>query len=200
MQEKSVRLLLLFCLIAGNVLAIGRRKDSQKLLTSMELAGRASTGAVPEEVISMTASRAESVAGPQVTGERITITLIPTATDDLRRLQERTSLSKTDLANRAITLYEFFDAQLRAGHDLIARDNTTGKTQLVRLLDAPAGQAASAGPASPRRGLAGPTGHWWSPGRHRRPHHLFPRRPHPPIITGWLLHLTGLTGQEVRMP
>jgi hypothetical protein len=198
MQEKSVRLLLLLCVIRGNVLVIGRRKNSQKLSTSMELAARASTGAVPEEVISMTASRAEGVAGPQITGERITITLIPAATDDLRRLQERTSLSKTDLANRAITLYEFFDAQLRAGHDLIARDNTTGKTQLVRLLDAPAGQA-SAGPAYPGRGPAGLPWHWWSPGRHRRPHHSFPRGLHPPIITGWLLHLAGLTGQEVRM-
>src|ERR1022692_849235 len=92
---------------------------------------RALTGAAPQEVITMAASEAKDVARPQALGGRITVTLIPKAEDDLQRLQERTNLSKTDLANRAITLYEFFDAQLRAGHDMIARDNATGKTQLV---------------------------------------------------------------------
>src|SRR5579863_6667311 len=68
------------------------------------------------------------------TPERITVALIPKAGSDLRQLQSRTSLSKTDLANRAITLYEFVDAQLRAGRDLVIRDPVTGETQLVRLL------------------------------------------------------------------
>ena len=67
-------------------------------------------------------------------GGRITVSLIPTAEDDLRRLQERTNMSKTDLVNRAITSHEFLDAQLRAGHDLIVRNNRTGETQLVWLL------------------------------------------------------------------
>ncbi len=66
--------------------------------------------------------------------ERITVALIPQSSDDLQRLQERTSLSKTDLVNRAITLYEFIDAQLRAGQDLIIRDRETGENQLVRFL------------------------------------------------------------------
>lgn len=65
---------------------------------------------------------------------RITVALIPRVTVDLQRLQERTNLSKTDLANRAITLYEFIDAQIRAGRDLLVRDAQTGITQLVRLL------------------------------------------------------------------
>jgi hypothetical protein len=66
--------------------------------------------------------------------ERITVALIPKAGNDLRQLQSRTNLSKTDLANRAITLYEFIDAQLRAGRDLIIQDSVTGETQLVRIL------------------------------------------------------------------
>jgi hypothetical protein len=66
--------------------------------------------------------------------ERITVALIPKAGSDLQRLQERTDLSKTDIANRAITLYEFVDAQLRAGRDLMVRDPATGETQLVRIL------------------------------------------------------------------
>jgi hypothetical protein len=67
-------------------------------------------------------------------GERITVALIPTVHADLRRLQERTGLSKTDIVNRAITSYEFFDAQMQAGWDIIVRDRSTGETQLVRFL------------------------------------------------------------------
>ena len=66
--------------------------------------------------------------------DRITVALIPKAGEDLQRLQDRTSLSKTDIANRAITLYEFIDAQMRAGRDILIRDNETGETQVVRLL------------------------------------------------------------------
>ena len=66
--------------------------------------------------------------------DRITVALIPKAGEDLQRLQDRTSLSKTDIANRAITLYEFVDAQIRAGRDILIRDNETGETQVVRLL------------------------------------------------------------------
>jgi hypothetical protein len=66
--------------------------------------------------------------------DRITVALIPQSSEDLQHLQDRTSLSKTDLVNRAITLYEFIDSQLRAGQDLIIRDQKTGETQLVRFL------------------------------------------------------------------
>jgi hypothetical protein len=66
--------------------------------------------------------------------ERITVALIPQAGDDLQQLQDRIGLSKTDIVNRAITLYEFIDAQLRAGRDVLIRDNETKETQTVRLL------------------------------------------------------------------
>ena len=71
---------------------------------------------------------------PSAPGKGITVALIPKAENDLQRLQERTNLSTTDLANRAITSYEFLDAQLRAGRDLIVRDNRTGQAHLVQLL------------------------------------------------------------------
>jgi hypothetical protein len=66
--------------------------------------------------------------------ERITVALIPKAGEDLQALQTRTSLSKTDIANRAITLYEFIDAQQRAGRDLLLRDKDTGEVQTVLIL------------------------------------------------------------------
>jgi hypothetical protein len=70
----------------------------------------------------------------QSVGERITVALIPQAASDLQQLQDRTGLSKTDITNRAITLYEFIDAQLHAGRDVLIRDNATGESQIVRLL------------------------------------------------------------------
>jgi hypothetical protein len=91
------------------------------------------TTAPRHEEVNMAANPAGDAAGP-VQGERITVALIPSAQDDLRRLQERTNLSKTDLANRAITSYQFFEAHLQAGHDLIVRDRRTGEMQLVRFL------------------------------------------------------------------
>jgi hypothetical protein len=66
--------------------------------------------------------------------DRITVALIPKAGDDLLRLQERTRLSKTDVVNRAITLYEFVDAQLRDDQEVLLRDKKTGETQTVVLL------------------------------------------------------------------
>lgn len=88
----------------------------------------------------MTASTGKSTAEddtarPQpLTADRITVALIPTAAEDLQRLVERTRLSKTDITNRAITLYEFIDTQLRAGRDLLIRDPASGDTQTVVLL------------------------------------------------------------------
>jgi hypothetical protein len=75
-----------------------------------------------------------SVASLQPVVDRITVTLIPKAGGDLQHLQDRTSLSKTDLVNRAITLYEFIDAQLREGRDLLIRDRETGETRTVLIL------------------------------------------------------------------
>ena len=73
-------------------------------------------------------------AAGRTTADRITIALIPKAAADLASLQEQTSLSKTDITNRAISLYEFITAQIEAGMDLIVRDRRTGETQLVQLL------------------------------------------------------------------
>ena len=53
---------------------------------------------------------------------RITVTLTPRAGDSLRRLQDRTGLSKTDIANRAIILYEFIQDQAAAGADIVLRN------------------------------------------------------------------------------
>ena len=66
--------------------------------------------------------------------ERITVALVPQANGDLRKLQDRTTLSKTDLVNRAITLYEFIQGELSAGRQLLIRDPESKQEQLVRIL------------------------------------------------------------------
>ena len=81
----------------------------------------------------MAATPATNSAGPQVPGDHLMVPLNPQAQDDLERLQQRTNMSRTDLANRAITWYEFLDRQLRAGRDLIVRDKRTGVAELVQL-------------------------------------------------------------------
>jgi hypothetical protein len=68
------------------------------------------------------------------TSERITVALVPKVAGELQRLQERTSLSKTDLANRAITMYEFIEAQTSAGREVLMRDPKTREVQLLRFL------------------------------------------------------------------
>ena len=79
--------------------------------------------------------RTESRAGRAPgAAERITVALVPTAAGHLRQLQERTNMSKTDITNRAITSYEFFEAYLQSGHELLVRNAATGETQLVRFL------------------------------------------------------------------
>lgn len=70
----------------------------------------------------------------QAVVDRITVALVRKAGEDLQHLQDRTGLSKTDIVNRAITLYEFLDSQLQSGNDLLVRDPRTGETQLVRFL------------------------------------------------------------------
>jgi hypothetical protein len=99
-------------------------------------------------------------------GERLTFILLPKVADDLDRLQERTKLSRTDLTNRAITLYEFFDAQLRSGQDMLARDSRTRELKRIQLLDGSQdGPAPQSGP--PAQGSC-PAHDQRHPGRHRR--------------------------------
>ena len=56
------------------------------------------------------------------------------AAADLAELQDRTYLSKTDIVNRAISLYEFVEAQIAAGRVLLVRDTDSGDMQMVKLL------------------------------------------------------------------
>jgi hypothetical protein len=64
--------------------------------------------------------------------DRITVALVAKAAADLQNVHERTRLSKTDIVNRAISLYEFVDAELSAGAELVVRRD--GQEHLIKLL------------------------------------------------------------------
>ena len=70
---------------------------------------------------------------PDTQPDRLTIALIPKVADDLAALRKRSGLSKTDLVNRAITLYEFTDAQIAAGGEVLVRAGD-GTVQAVKFL------------------------------------------------------------------
>ena len=75
----------------------------------------------------------DDIFGPLPTQEVITIPLIDKASDDLQVIHDRTGLSRTDIVNRAISLYAFIDAELRARSLLIVR-RQDGKDHLIKLL------------------------------------------------------------------
>lgn len=70
----------------------------------------------------------------QVASERITVGLVPRVSEQLQRLQERTSFSKTDLVNRAITLYEYVEAEASKGNDLLVRQKDSGELFVIKIL------------------------------------------------------------------
>jgi hypothetical protein len=67
--------------------------------------------------------------GPET--ERITVALVPKVAADLQYLLGDTGLSKTDLVNRALTLYRFIQESLTAGREVIVRDKVTGEDRVV---------------------------------------------------------------------
>ena len=79
-------------------------------------------------------STSNAQAERQVVAERITVALVAKASEDLRRIQERTGMSKTDIVNRALTLYEFIDRRLAEGSDILLRSEGASEFELIRLL------------------------------------------------------------------
>ena len=73
------------------------------------------------------------VLGPAPEPLRTTVGWIPDAAAALERLEQRTGHRRTDVINRAVQIYDFIDAELRAGKALIFRDPAGGEER-VRLL------------------------------------------------------------------
>jgi hypothetical protein len=65
--------------------------------------------------------------------EEITVLLISKVADDLQRTQKRTDLSRADIVNRAITLYDFLGEERESGTELLLH-RRDGSTHLVELI------------------------------------------------------------------
>jgi hypothetical protein len=77
-----------------------------------------------------------SAAGPQeeYVITRITVGIIPKAWTELLRLMANTKFNRTDVVNRAISVYAMVDDNMREGNELIFRDPQTGKERVVEII------------------------------------------------------------------
>jgi hypothetical protein len=64
--------------------------------------------------------------------ERVNVALIADSAAALGKLQARTGLKKVDIVNRAVQLYEFLEAEMREGKELVVRD-PDGIDRLVKV-------------------------------------------------------------------
>jgi hypothetical protein len=80
----------------------------------------------------MAADETSSDQAPPVV-DRVNVALVAEAAEALDKLQSRTRMKKVDVVNRAVRLYEFIDAEIRAGNQLLIRDEE-GKDYMVKLL------------------------------------------------------------------
>jgi hypothetical protein len=70
----------------------------------------------------------------QTVSDRITVALIARVAAELQHAHDRTGLSKTDIVNRAVSLYTFVDERIAGGDELLIRSKDTGQVEIIRLL------------------------------------------------------------------
>ena len=72
-------------------------------------------------------------AGKMPVAERVTVSLLHDASAAMARIRLRTGLTKTDIINRALVLYDFIDDETRKGKQMLLRDEE-GYQELVRIV------------------------------------------------------------------
>jgi hypothetical protein len=70
----------------------------------------------------------------QIVEKRVTVGLQPRPAQAMDDLVARTGLSKTEIVNKAITLYSFVESVQSAGHDLLVRRQPSGEIEIIRFL------------------------------------------------------------------
>jgi hypothetical protein len=65
--------------------------------------------------------------------DRVTVALVPKAASDLQQTVVRTGLSKTDVINRAVSLYGYIEGRLSDGDELLIRDGKTGQVEQIKF-------------------------------------------------------------------
>jgi hypothetical protein len=65
---------------------------------------------------------------------RITVGIIPKVWTELQHLIATTKFNRTDVVNRAISIYALVDENMRDGRELVFRDPETGKERIVEIV------------------------------------------------------------------
>ncbi|HSV64610.1 MAG TPA: hypothetical protein VLJ59_01720 [Mycobacteriales bacterium] len=80
-------------------------------------------------------AREDQVAEQEISvANRITVGIIPTAWAALQKLMARTQLNRTDVVNRAISVYAMVDEHTQKGYELVFRDPRTGTERIVTII------------------------------------------------------------------
>lgn len=64
---------------------------------------------------------------------RLNAALVPDAAQALARLIERTGFTKVSVVNRALQVYDYIEAELRSGGELVVR-SPDGRMETLRIL------------------------------------------------------------------
>lgn len=71
---------------------------------------------------------------PSVERERTTVSLLPKTHASLHRLARESGMTKSDVINRAVELYDFVTGRLDAGTELWLRDPAADKYTQLQIL------------------------------------------------------------------
>ena len=80
-----------------------------------------------------TPTRSTRMPNPAAGIERITVALTARVSKELASLRELTGLSKTDLVNRALSLYHLVDSERAKGQRLAFYDPETKEVQIIHV-------------------------------------------------------------------
>jgi spore cortex formation protein SpoVR/YcgB (stage V sporulation) len=79
-----------------------------------------------------TRNRQTDVDHGAATVDRVNVALIEQAAQAIAKLQARTGLKKVDIVNRALSIYEYIDAEIKAGNELVIKD-PQGSEQRLKI-------------------------------------------------------------------
>lgn len=64
----------------------------------------------------------------------MTVGFLSNVAGELDSIAARSGMTKTDIINRAVTLYAYVDARIAAGDDLLIRSSATGDVERIKLI------------------------------------------------------------------
>ncbi len=82
----------------------------------------------------MVDTQSDGPAGSTVEHHKVTVNLIPKAWEAANETASLLGLSRTDVINRALQAYAFFEQVVAAGSEVLVRSGDGGELELVKFL------------------------------------------------------------------